>query len=102
MLFESKSGEDQCEPSNFERHVLPLVGVVRCNWFNSQKRLATITYGTGVFISPRIILTCTHNVYSSSRNVVCDEVYFSPGIEKDSLTSNKIYQSKVKSHFKFK
>ena len=77
-------------PQNIEARV----GVLRSEWYDSTGGLKTVSYGTGVAITKRLILTCGHTVYMEKTGETCHGFSFIPGIDQGKIRHfQRIYKS---------
>ena len=84
----------------FEHTYLHLLGVLRWQW-ESSGTITTITYGTAVLLSSRVILTCAHNLYSEKMGRKCDSAFFIPGANDGFLLDFKNYKISSERSFKY-
>ena len=63
------------------RNVNHNVVLLRANWYGSDKKLITYTFGSAVMLTKNIAMTCSHNIYSTRRRKFADEVVGLVGIE---------------------
>ena len=75
--------------------LLPHIGILKTNWFNSKGKLRAYNYGTAFMLTPRVLLTCSHNVYSELMGRDCQSLEFAPG-HKEGEVRRGFYQSKKK------
>lgn len=70
------------------------VGVIRGEWFGRREdKITSICYGTGVAVSPRVILTCAHTVYSESKKVA-KAFTFLPSLQEGKIKKkDRIYKN---------
>lgn len=56
------------------------IGLLRVNWRNEKDELVSINYGTAFAVSPKLVVTCTHNLYSERHCSLTSDIFFIPGI----------------------
>ena len=61
--------------------VYPIVGVLISSWFNKNKKKIGENRGTAFAVAPRIIITCTHNVFTHMIGDYASDVIFFPGVD---------------------
>ena len=62
------------------------IGLIRSNWYNSRGKLRGYNYGTAFIVSKRILMTCTHNVYSDIFGRDADSVEFVYGLKSGKVS----------------
>ena len=64
-----------------------------CIGLISGKVNQDVLSGTGCLISPRIVLTCAHNLYDRSKEMETENLTFAPGLNGKSVRSYKVKNS---------
>ena len=67
---------EEISPEQMTKLPHKLIGALTYNSLQNQVQ------GSGILISPDLVLTCAHNLYDKSTGVLCRNFKFYPGLSK--------------------